>query len=486
MTDGWEVPVPLASHGDLPAFPVEGFPEWIRAFVLAEAEATQTPIDMAGMFVLAALATACGGHVQVEPLRGWVEGVNLFIVVEMEPGSRKSSVHRDTMSPLVAYERLLVEQAQPNLAEQASIRRIAEQVLAKAEKAAAAAKDDAERLELHDEARTAAAALERLKLPAAPRLFTDDVTPEKLATMLYDNEGRMAVLSAEGGVFDILAGRYNSGRPNIDVYLKGHAGDVLRVDRQNRSREYVDRPALTVGLAVQRHVLAKAARVSDFAGRGLLDRFLYSIPVGTVGFRRTDPLPVSDEIRRMYDTSLRALVASFDRLEEPITLRLSDEANARFATWRKDIEPRRRPDSDLGHIQGWSSKLDGAVARIAALIHMAKTFDGPRTTLISDATMAAALEIGDYLIAHALAAYDLMGEDPSLEGARYVLAWIGNQGRTSFTKRECHIAHRARFPKAADVDPVLASLVEAGYIREVTHERVPGRPSRRFLVNPNL
>jgi hypothetical protein len=38
-----------------------------------------------------------------------------------------------------------------------------------------------------------------------------------------------ALLSPEGDVFDQMAGRYNQqAGPNLGVYLKGHAGDLLK------------------------------------------------------------------------------------------------------------------------------------------------------------------------------------------------------------------------------------------------------------------
>ena len=296
----------------------------------AEAEATQTPVDMAAMFGLAAVATVAAGKVQVESAPGWVEGVNLFIAVAMEPGSRKTAVHRHLLAPVVAYERLMVEAAAPDIAERETIRRVAEAAHARAVKAAAGATRPDERLALEAEARTAAAALERLDVPAPPRLFTADVTPEKLASMLHENGGRMAVLSAEGGVFDMMAGRYSRGVPNLDVYLAGHAGDPIRVDRRGRSPEYVDRPALTMGLAVQPYLLTRIGRIDGFAGRGLLDRFLYAVPTGMVGYRRTRAPPVPDAVRQRYDSSLRALAETCDRLPEPVTLVLSPEASEAF------------------------------------------------------------------------------------------------------------------------------------------------------------
>jgi replicative DNA helicase len=484
----WEPPMSLDRRTNLPAFPLTALPEWLRSFVVAEAEATQTPADMAAMFALAALATVCAGHVEIEPTPGWYEGLNLFVVVAMEPGSRKSAVHADINRPIVEYEQLLVEQAKPDITEQATIRRIAEASLSKAEKAAAAAKDPLERRAAEEEARTYASALERLEVTATPRLFTSDVTPEKLASLLHENHGRMAVLSAEGGIFDIMAGRYSSGLPNLDVYLQGHAGDPIRVDRRGRATEFINRPALTVGLAVQPYVLARAAQVLDFGGRGLLARFLYSVPAGNVGYRRTEPEPVPDAVHQRYDTTLRALAASFDRFTEPAMLRLAPDAARVFAGWRDELEPRRRPDADLGHLQAWSSKLDGAVARIAGLLHLADRITAGWDVPVTATTMAAAIEIGRYLIHHAQAAFALMGSDPRLEAARRIGYWIRAGDHRSFTKRDAFRALRgqALFPTTERLGAGLAALEDLVWVRQLPAYHGLGRPSARYEANPAI
>ena len=49
--------------------------------------------------------------------------------------------------------------------------------------------------------------------------------------MLAEQGGRIASLSPEGGVFDVMAGLYSkSGTASFDLYLKAHAGDDLRTD----------------------------------------------------------------------------------------------------------------------------------------------------------------------------------------------------------------------------------------------------------------
>jgi hypothetical protein len=54
------------------------------------------------------------------------------------------------------------------------------------------------------------------------------VTPETLAVMMRQQDGRMGVISPEGGLFAILAGRYSSGTPNLDLVLKAWSGDPVR------------------------------------------------------------------------------------------------------------------------------------------------------------------------------------------------------------------------------------------------------------------
>ena len=84
----------------------------------------------------------------------------------------------------------------------------------------------------------------------APRLWTSDSTPERLQSLLADHDERMALISDEGGIFEIMAGLYSDGKANIDVFLQAHAGRSVRVDRGSRT-VYLNKPSLSFGLAIQ-------------------------------------------------------------------------------------------------------------------------------------------------------------------------------------------------------------------------------------------
>ena len=79
----------------------------------------------------------------------------------------------------------------------------------------------ADRLRAHD------VAVRPLSEPAPP---SGALTPETLAVKMCAQRGRIGVISPEGGLFAILAGRYSSGVPNLDLVLwPENVVDVLRL-----------------------------------------------------------------------------------------------------------------------------------------------------------------------------------------------------------------------------------------------------------------
>jgi hypothetical protein len=178
--------------------------------------------------------------------------------------------------------------------------------------------------------------------------------------------------------------------------------------------------------------------------------------------------------------------------DDPTVLVLDPEAGELLLGFEGDLEPRLAAGSgDLAHLAGWAAKLAGATCRLAALLHLAGHLRNGWNRPISGSTLASAIRLADYLIEHARAVFDLMGADPRLDDARWLLDWIGRTNRTQFTRRDAHVAApRGRFPKATDLEPALRLLEEHGYLRRVDPEpsrdpRGRGRPaSPRFLVNP--
>jgi replicative DNA helicase len=479
----WDWPVPLTREALLPSFPLGVFPSWLREFVEALSVATQTPTDLGGMLALAALSTAASGRVVVEVRPGWREPVNLFCAVAMPPGNRKSPVLTAITGPLVSVDKALTLDSLSVILEAETLKMIAENAARAKARTAADNPDDSA---MRDEAVAAAAMAEAVTVPASPRLLADDCTPEALASLMSIQGGRIATLSDEGGVFDLIAGRY-SGMANLDLYLKGHSGTPHRVDRKGRPAEFIERPALTMGLAVQPEVLRAIADRPGFRGRGLLARFLYALPLSPLGRRAIAPPPVATEVQRLYGENLQALVRSLVEWTDPAILTLSPEAAEGVVKLETAIEPRLGPGGDLAPVADWASKLVGQLVRVAALVHLATHLrDGWARDLGRD-TIEAAGALTDYFIDHALAAFELMAEDSVSTDAVYVLRWLDEHDRDCFVPRDLYTANRSRFPTADSLGPVLKHLEDFGWIRPLPEpeRRGPGRPaSRPWLINP--
>lgn len=483
----WEAPSVLPCGGTLPPFPLEALPGWLADHVSALSVFTQTPLDLPGAVALAALSTALGGRVVVEVRPGWREPVNLYVVIALPPGSRKSAVFAELTAPILEAERTLVAKIAPEILEAKAQLRIAERKADAAAHEAAKAKP-ADSQQLKADAIGAAQMAAGVEVPTEPRLVADDVTVEAAASLLASQGGRLAVLSAEGGIFGTLAGRYSGGAPNLEVFLKGHAGDMMRVDRKGRPAEHVQRPALTLGLAVQPEVLREIAKMPGFRGRGLLARILYSLPRNTVGSRDIDAPIVPAEVREEYARSLRYLVTEFAGWTDPAVLVLAPNSRELLRTFERELEPKLAEGAALSHVVDWASKLSGAAVRIAGLLHVAGEYRSGWAKPISEETMAAGLMLARYFTAHALEVFDAMSSDPRVEGAAALLAWIQRNGKPVFSTREAMTGvARSRFPKVADLEIALGMLVDHGYIRSLEPEPREGRgrpPGPKWEVNP--
>jgi replicative DNA helicase len=254
----------------------------------------------------------------------------------------------------------------------------------------------------------------------------------------------------------------------------------------------VERPCLTIGLAVQPEVLRGLAGRPGFGGRGLLARFLYSLPASLVGHRQPGARPVPQATADRYALELQALAASLAVPagdEGPALLTLDQAAGELLLAFERDLEPRLAAGSgDLAHLAGWAAKLAGATCRLAGLLHLAGHLRDGWARPIGADKFAGAVRLGGYLIEHARAVFDLMGADARVDDARWLLDWIGRTSQVQFSRRDAHQAARGRFRKAADLEPALALLEEHGWVRRVDADPAGpkgGRPaSPRFLVNP--
>ncbi|MBC8466689.1 MAG: DUF3987 domain-containing protein [Deltaproteobacteria bacterium] len=481
----WEDPV-LLDDFSLPE--MEPLPGILGEFSQAVSAATETPLELAQGLALAAVATACQGKVEVQVKRGYSEPVNAWVNVALESGNRKSSVHAEITHPLLTWEAMKREEMEQEIREAESQRKNQEARLKSLRARYGKAKrEDLE--ELEEEIRELESEL--VEVPVMPKVWVQDITPEHLGTVMSLHGGRMSIMSAEGGIFDIMGGRYSkNGVPNLDLFLQSHSGDAVRVDRGSRESIYLEHPALSMGLSPQPEVLKSIADAPGFRGRGLLARNLYLLPVSKLGHRSLETEPVQSIIKEKYESIIHALLSLEPSLDErgkpvPHVISLSYAAYEEWLEFSRWVEKDLREGERFEYIMDWAGKLPGAAARLAGLLHCVRYPEQPWSEQIQAETMKQALGFGAIFSSHALKVFNLMGADTSLEGARKVWRWIERERSQSFKKNDCYNSLKGSFPRVADIEPCLDVLEERNYIASYKEKKV-GRPSITYTVNPEL
>ena len=488
-SEPWQPPTPIAAD-PVPEFPTSCLPAWQRDFVEAEAEATQTPADLGAMLVLTVTATAMAKRAVVQVRAGWEEPLNIYTVTALGVGERKSAVFADVTRPILAFEHEEALRLAPEIAETRTRLSILNKELAAKERSAATAEDNNQAEGFTQSAVALSKLIELTGVVVAPRLIADDTTPERLAALMSEHGGRMAVLSAEGEIFEQMAGKYQKGVPALNIFLKGHSGDVLRVDRVGRPPDHIDAPALTIGLAVQPSVLEGLAGRAGFRGRGLVARVLYSVPESRVGRRNVNATPMPIDVRAAYHDNMHTLLRLSPVVEDmPHIITLTPDAVTLINEFAEILEPSLAEYGQFGFMADWAGKLTGAIVRIAGLLHAADCVAQevePWTQPIDAGIIKRAREIGEYLLLHARAALRSMEAGEEVREAQWILGIIRRKEWQHFTTRDAHRASGAHFRNASALTAPIQLLDEHGYIRKrLAVQQTTGRPpSPTYDVNP--
>jgi len=488
VVDDWKPPV-LFDNGALPEIKADLLPLWLGAFAGAISQSKQTPEGLAVMLGLSVVAACVQKKFVVAPHGDdeYTEPLSLWTVTILKSGERKSPVLNALRAPLVAWEKNQAELLSSQIKTTATAITIAEKRIEELQKKAAKEEIATERQKCID-----AIAEIQAGMPIqvkAPVLWTADVTPEALQDLLADNEERMALLSDEGNIFEIMAGLYNEGRVNIDIFLQAYSGMPTKIRRRTRDVN-LGKPALTFGLAVQPVVVESFANGSKklFRGKGALGRFLFCIPTSMLGRRVAGQrVPVPDDVKRQYEEGIRGLltvpkVVNATGDEIPRMLDLDDGAYSQWVEFDRRVEGMLREGGELEFMNDWAGKLPGNLLRIAALLHLVE--NGPGSLVIGESTMDRAVALCNLLIQHAKAAFRLIGTEEPLSDAKRIYQWMQKRGFEVFTRSECNTALKGVIDKDR-LDNAFTELEDRNIVKELL---IPtgGRSATHYISNPLL
>jgi putative DNA primase/helicase len=484
--DEWCDPEPF-KNPDPVEIPATSLPGYLGEYAAALSRNAQTPEGLAVSVILGVLATAVQKKFEIAPKNGgYREPLSLWTACILPSGGGKTGIFQRVVKPLLNWESaeaaLMHDEIVANIHLRDFAHRRIESLKTKASKSGNMEEAMAEILEIEKNTP---------KSIIAPRLFTDDTTPETLQMLLALYDEKMGLISDEGGIFAVMAGIYTNGQFNNNVFLKGHAGATTRTDRMTRNVA-LEHPALSFAMGLQPTVFVDMSPIikKKFRGSGLFARFLYFLPVSTVGKRAADnDYEIPNNIQQEFDYRLNNLLNIPTKRDvngriEPTILTLAPEAKMAWIKFWAYIEARMDADKngDLIEMKDWGGKLPGAAARIAGVLHIAMT--GGSSTIIELPVMRSALNIAEALISHAQALFGMIENGPDEIDAHDILKWIRFTKFKEFTLRDAKQRFKTMRPVDERVSAGLKVLARRHYISELITIKTGGRDSYVHKVNP--
>ncbi|MCM1133879.1 MAG: YfjI family protein [Ruminococcus flavefaciens] len=468
----WEIPKEFEKEKLSVPFPIDSLPPLLRDYLKAVADNVQVDVTMCILPLLSVLSRCVQGKFTVcFPNTYHEEHLNLYTLTVARPGERKSGVFGTLTAPLFEYQKNENERLAPLIAEYRAKRKSLANTFESLTKGKNPDMDRAQEIALE---------LENLKPVNRLTLNITDCTPESLTAELADNNELMGMLDDECGIFEILAGLYSKGTPNIDIFLKAYDGSPLVVTRRSKENIYLEHPVITLGLMAQPEPFAKAMNKPEFSGRGLIHRFLFAFPESRQGSRKQQSPLIPKKLREEYNNLINYLLKT-GAVEEPRTMVFATEAKNIMRDYFDRIEDRLKPNGELVYMAEWANKLYAKCCRIAGILHLCT--HKPQE-LITANTAFRAIKIAEWAESQAHRAFGGTAfEDEATRNAKRILKKLKEKKQDVYTRSD--IARDNRTIKSNELDEVLELLDDMKCIR-ITEEKTAGRPKITIKVNPLL
>ena len=446
----WPTPVPFESGCSVP-FPTDALPLLMAAAVREVAEAVLVDPVIPATAFLGVAAGLVGAQTTALITPSWRPSCNLYLVVVVETGGGKTPGMKPALAPIVELEKELKAAADLE-------RRRAEALLPGLKsqiKPATELEPDALDILLSEKA-----ALESA-LSRSVRLMVDDTTPERLATLMADNEGRMIAWNDEGSMLKHALGLYSK-TPNLDLFLKGWDGTRYVQDRKGGGGAPVteivlQHPTLTLVAAVQPTTIRAVGGSGngELVERGLVGRMLISWPPSRTGTRL---MSGRDERAYLHVQVWNDEVVRLAR-DGARELAFSPAAGRIFMAWHDEVEVLLPTGKTYADVRSFAVKTREGVARFAGLI---ARLEGSDQVLPHHVDRA--IRLGDYYLAHAqTVAESWAGNEVAI--ARKILAKVN---KYSFTVRDAQ--RWARGHKVDEIIDALEVLEAKGYVMAADRE----------------
>ncbi len=456
----------VAKSGDdteekIAPFPLQHLPPVARDMAAEIARTERTPEILAGCCVLGILSASIGAGLQVKNGPSRFARANLYILASAESSSGKSETFRHAAEPFLAYEKKMLEHWQaeiwPGLQAEAEM---LESEIAKLKKDAIKGKSGMAREETRAAMQAKKKALADVnKKLNPPRLYCENVTSEKLAVMLQQNQEQIASVSVDAKeVVDNLLGKYcKNDRTDDGVLVKAWSGDNCRVDRLGREPVSLQRPCAAALWFTQPDKLETLLGKTELTEGGMIPRLL-------VCHTRAMPRPIVDgaegipaETVNAWAALVGSLIDTFRMAGEAFTIEPTPEARRMMDGHYNQIVERRL--GELRDVTTFAGRWNEQAWRIAVCLHAGLHGEDAGARMLAADTAASAIAIADWFAGEQLRILDSGRHAARRAQCDEVLELLADNPQ-GITARE---VHRARIVgSAAEAHALLARMESDG------------------------
>ncbi|MDE6833914.1 MAG: DUF3987 domain-containing protein [Ruminococcus sp.] len=480
----WSMPTPLRSDkSDLIHYPANALPPILRDMTLAIAESTSTDIAMAGTALISSISYCFSGVYRMSGKYDHTEPLVIDALTIAEPSFKKSPVISAIKRPYVQFTYDWNEQNKTDIFRCQAERKILESQLLALEK-----KNDV----TADEIANLKTKISNIQDNNFRRIAVDDVTPEALVRLLYDNKS-LLMISDEAGMLGNFNGRYSNNIPNLDLILKSYNGETYISDRVGRDSITLKRPYVSICLACQPYVFDSMINNTAFRGSGLISRLIYCFPSSNIGQRKYDTQPIPKNIAENYQHLIyRLLHKKFTYYDENETyLHFDSKAFKEFVDYYNNFIEKNLL-TEMAFCRDWGGKYHGLILRICGIIHCVKCElddKNPAEVHVNLDTLCSSIDIANYYREQAIFAYGQSDIDIGTVKAEKVIEKIKSKNIYKIRQNDLYrICRCTLFKNAQDFNETAEMLEEYGYIRRETVKGANGNNKSGIMIyiNPNI
>ena len=468
-------PKPESLEGELPPAPEFDYdllPKALVSFVNDSAERMGQPPDFFAIPLMIISAAVLGSNWAICPRakdKSWRESAVLWGGIVARPGSKKSPCLEACLKPIKNIEKQLFEKFEQD------------QIAYKFEKSSFEKNKNSE---------------EFLAPPMEPKLqraVIQDATYQVIARIMSESpEGLLASWDELGGM---LASWDQKGQEAArSFYLTAWNGNQsYTVDRVERGTDRIERAFLCVLGGTQPAIIGQhihKAKIGKSSDDGLVQRLQLLVFPDMENKPGEVERAENEQAKQLAFSAIQGL-RSIDPLkigvkpfndEDRSILHFDEEAQKAYDEFRRFIENRVVEGKEDDTMSAHLNKLPATVAKLAMLIHLIDQSYGD----VDKETTLKAIRFGKYLYKSAKRVYfsaDVgIAEVATILGKRLKAGAMGDR----FTVSEVKKKGWGKLRETETIEAAVAALVAAGWIRKMPLENSLGRPTDRYIINPQI